>query len=242
MDKIQQIEENTTKLLSYFKILGFENHSESELLNSELTAPVFKFESKDLIGEIEITQNRIVTNKQKDQVIFNKKFNDKLIELDSNGFELFDKTILLLLDVFCVNNVSKEFLNNNLFNWCFNIVSTGNFTVNFYTFIEFEINKNTRDYNFAFLISNLAINDDIEFNNVKISYFKDSNFKEILKDDKTKYKIPFIGNPYISTTINGDKIQAEIIAFEKCGYVIDVLKFYHPAILNINFRISTKNT
>jgi hypothetical protein len=240
MDKIKQIEDNTTKLLSYFSITKYENQSETKLLNSEAEAPFIKFESKDLIGDIVVTQNRFVTNKQKEQVIFRRKHNESFIELNPDGFELFDNTILLLNNIYSIRNISKEFLNENLFNWCFNIVSTNLYSISFYTFIDYQISLFTKEYQFAFIVNNIAIDEDIHFDNVKISFFKESNFKELSKDDISNFKNPDIGKIYITASVNGDEIQSENIAFKKCGYIIDILKLYHPAVYNVNFRCTTE--
>lgn len=218
--------------------------------------PIGSFAHKD----IEDYTDKIDTSKDIISSDFDRVNKEKLsFETTKNGVtkslsgEDFNKLKLLVESIHKLESINsvveKEFILNISFKWILDISDNG-YSNEYCSFLESNIKEEIDDFVVKYEILYLDIHRPFLIGDVSIEYLTEDFFQPLSNkkgkvEDVESFKKRFLGKVHVSATIKGCSLEtARKIAYEKCCFAVDIIKFhsetvYHPQI-RLDFDLDTR--
>jgi len=147
---------------------------------------------------------------------------------------------------FINSKVEKEFILNTSFNWVLNTSDNG-FSVDFCSFLETSIKKEIDNFVVKYEILYLNIHRPFQIGDVSIEFITQDFFEPLMdeENDIELLKSELLGKVYASVIINGCSLDtARRIAYDKCCFAVDVIKFYSETVhfprIRLDFDLDTR--
>lgn len=148
--------------------------------------------------------------------------------------------------------VEKEFVLETSFSWILDTSDNG-YSIDYCTFLETCVKKEIDDFVVKYEILYLDINRSFQLGDVSIEYITKDFFETLIKkkskerktDDIESLRNNLLGKVYASTIIEGCSLEtARRIAYEKCCFAVDVIKFYSETVhfpqIRLDFDLDTR--